>query len=165
MNRIWKANVLSAIVLSVAGFASPVSAQLASPASPLEFYGPTFGVWVLPSGVGAMDGYMNGILVDQYNQDRFLMKANVEETPSTSRSIRNGYFWGELKMQTPFPTPTPFPKYYVYGKWEAFALTGDGWFEGAIYRQLSPLGPVVQVGKLAGDFWPDFYLGKWKVSL
>ena len=127
--------------------------------------GVTFGEWNLPS-FGS--GFATGALLDQNNNTVFKMKAKLTETPSPALALRQGNLNGELDDGAP-----GFPIFFVNGSWKALALTGEGSFEAIISKQVSPLGPIVQIGKMAGKFsdppsFPDQvgkYKGEWKAQL
>ncbi len=147
-----------AIGLLVSAFAVTAYAVVVS--------GPTKGDWDLPNG--ASNGSAAGALFDSVGNTVFKMKATLVEVPSPALSIRNGYLKGELDDGV-----AGYPIYTVYGKWVAKALTGTGEFKAEIYKQVSPLGPIVGIGVMEGVFKdpPSFpnrigaYEGKWKADI
>lgn len=147
--------------------AAVAAALLAAPALALLVSGFTYGNWDLPNGAGS--GFATGGLYDSSGNGIFKMEAKLVESPSPILSWRQGKMIGHLDDGN----AALFPAYSVSGKWHAKALSGDGHFEAAIYKQVSPLGPVVLVGKMAGVFAdpPSFpnkigrYKGEWKADI
>ena len=128
--------------------------------------GPTWGDWDLPNG--ASNGWAKGVLQDTSGNTIFKMKAKLVEFPSPALSIRNGKLKGVLDDGSGLP----WPRYTVSGSWSGNAFTGEGTFNAIISRQVSPMGPVALVGKMAGKYsdpgwwWPiGKYKGEWKANL
>lgn len=127
--------------------------------------GKTYGKWNLPAG--STGGWATGALLNQKGVTVFKMKAKLAESPSTSIKERNGTISGELYNGSPYP----WPKFFVNGKWKS-SIYGVGSFEATIAMQVSPLGPVALIGKMAGKFKDDpspkvvgKYEGEWKAQL
>ena len=147
--------------------AAVAAALLAAPALALLVSGLTYGNWDLPNG--ASSGFATGGLFDSSGNGVFKMDAKLVETPSPIFGWRQGTMSGDLDDGN----PALFPAYSVSGKWQAKASSGEGNFEAAIYKQVSPLGPIVLVGKMAGVFAdpPSFpnkvgrYKGEWKADI
>ena len=124
--------------------------------------GKTEGDWDLPS-LGN-NGFASGKLLDQSGNTVFAMDAVLVEQFTPALSIRVGTIQGDLDDGVP-----GFPVYTVFGEWVATALTGKGTFKANITKQVSPLGPIVIVGKMSGKFVdlpfpPNVgkYEGEWK---
>ncbi len=129
--------------------------------------GVTFGDWNLPSG--GSNGFATGVLNDSGGNTVFKMKAELKETVSPSFAVRVGTIKGELDDGD----PALFPLFTVSGNWTS-NLAGQGTFQASINKQVSPLGPVVQIGKMAGKFSDPpskigdpvgKYKGEWKAQL
>ncbi|MEM7309617.1 MAG: hypothetical protein AAF682_23280 [Planctomycetota bacterium] len=136
-----------------------------APAAASSVGGKTFGEWNLPTP--GVNGFATGALLDFSGNTVFKMKAELVELPSPFLQ-RIGTIEGELDDGNPFP----YPRYTVSGKWQS-NLFGQGSFEATIAEQVSPLGPVAIIGKMAGKFsdppsFPDQvgkYEGEWKAIL
>jgi len=127
--------------------------------------GPTYGDWNLPESGNS--GFATGALDDSGGNTVFKLDAKLVETPSPSLSVRNGTIEGELDDGN----PAVYPLYAVSGTWTS-NKAGNGTFEASISRQVSPLGPVALIGKMAGKFSdsPSIlkvgkFKGEWKANL
>lgn len=141
-------------------------ALLAAPVMAVIVYGNCYGDWDLPSG--ASTGYAVGLLDDTGGTTVFKMKAELTATPAPSPLVENGIMKGVLSDGS----GSPWPQYTVYGKYSGSSLTHEGKFKAEIYRQISPLGPIAVIGKMAGKYsdpgtWSPIgaFKGEWKADL
>lgn len=128
--------------------------------------GPTYGDWDLPGA--ATSGYAVGLLEDTMGNTVFKMKAKLVQTPSPSPAVQNGDMIGILSDGS----GNAWPEYTVQGTWTGNSWSGTGTFGAYIYRQVSPLGPIGIVGKMAGKYsdsgwWTPIgaFKGEWKANL
>lgn len=116
------------------------------------FGGPASGAWNLPRGP-ENDGFAAGQLVDaDTGRVAFFMRASLQEAPSSTLQRQRGTIRGRLYPNGPSTRPAAFPIYAVAGTWTGNRFTGEGSFEGILSVQRSPLGPVVQIGKIGGRY-------------
>jgi hypothetical protein len=170
---------LRTALLTVGTLALALTTTAATGSTPVsttsrEIGGRTAGEWDLPQG--REQGFAAGVLVDaQTGRPAFHMRAQLIETPSTSLLGQSGTLRGRLARPNSTGTASRYPIYTVNGSWRGSRMTGAGSFVADIFVQRSPLGPIVQIGRMGGDYRdgspiaPSIrnpvgrYRGKWQV--
>lgn len=120
------------------------------------------GVWELPTA--ASDGFAAGTLFNGGGQAVFTMKAKLIPEPGPKLFLQ-GRIDGELRKVSADEISL-FPKYFVRGEYAGVFTGQSGDFKATISYQVSPKGPEILIGKMAGKysdplFGPNDVLGKF----
>lgn len=136
-------------------------------AQPLSFLdsqsGQGSGTWELPSGSGASDGYVEGVLyLSPAGTFRYEFSASLTDVWTPCLSCIKGTIDGFLDDGF-----GPAPDFVVKGSYSGAALTGKGTFHCDIRRP----GSSVNVGKIDGTFEDQpgstqlgTFKADWKIS-
>ena len=136
---------------------------MAQPLATTDQTGSARGVWELPSGSGASDGYISGALYLAPNDDfRYVFDATLTDVWTPCLSCITGTIDGFLDDGF-----GPAPDFLVKGSYSGTYVTGKGTFTCEIRRP----GSTTVVGKIEGSFADPpgsttlgSFKGTWKIS-